>query len=201
MESMLRRALPVLTGLLACLCACFATGCSGLLHGDVGYAHPFVSSNVGPGAGKTRTGSVSLEAAMGFGPGEETYGYGALLGTRNKFGPSGFELGIGPGAYLMAGNETFKFFGSAGGNLLGAALVDGRGAFVIGSPYIKLGGAITVKDFISVTLALSADYQTRLAREVPNQGFVGLSLGVGYLGVTGVRKVELTRNSSRPTTH
>jgi hypothetical protein len=182
----------VAIGILASL----ATGCSAFLHVDAGYAHPFTSSNVGPGAGKSRTGSVTLEGAAGVGPGDEMYGFGVLVASRNKFGPSGFELGLGPGAYLLAGSETVKFFGEVGGNLLGAALVDTRGSFVIGSPHVKLGGAYTLKDFISITLALSADYQTRLARDVPDQGFVGLALGVGYLGFTGLRKLRLAQVDS-----
>lgn len=145
-----------------------------MFSGRAGYSHP-ISAKAADAA--------EVDVGLGFGIAESTGVVANNAWLRSKFGPGLFHLGLYPSILLdIFANKYVAFNLNTGFEAAGIDVVQSKPSFSIASPFADLGLGFSPPSMnrLIINLAFGAEYRIRAREDVPNAGYLNLTLGVTY---------------------
>ena len=142
--------------------------------GRAGYSHP-ISAKAADAA--------QVDVGLGWGIAESTGVVAHNNWLRSKFGPGLFHLGLYPAILLnLFANQYVAFNLNTGFEAAGIDVVQSKPSFSIASPFADLGIGFSPPSMnrLIINLAFGAEYRIRAREDVPNAGYLNLTLGVTY---------------------
>ena len=140
-----------------------------------GYSHP-VSAKAADAA--------QVDVGLGWGMAESTGVVAHNNWLRSKFGPGLFAAGLYPAILLdLFANKYVALNLNTGFEAAGIDVVGDKPSFSIASPFGDLGIGIrppSLKHWI-INLGFGGEYRIRTRDDVPNAGYLNLTLGLSYV--------------------
>lgn len=174
LRSLIRHRVEMARRLLVILLMMGTGACSKVYAVRGGYSHPV--SEKAPAA-------MQLDLGLGYGIADDG-GIGAhSTWLRSKIGPGLFHSGLYPALLLnLSANKQISFTLNTGFEAAGVDVVGDKASFSIASPFIDLGIGYRpqASSHWLMNLAFGADYQVRTREDVPNAGYLNLTLGFFY---------------------